>query len=139
MTTHLQIPRATMYPLFRYRDPEAAFAWLGEAFGLEPLDISRDEAGTPVHAELRLGGGVLMISPDDADRPVSGTQEIYVALDRDEVDAHHARAQAAGAAIVRPITEQPYGSRDYSAADLEGNIWHFGTYRPALAARTSAA
>jgi uncharacterized glyoxalase superfamily protein PhnB len=24
-----------------------------------------------------------------------------------------------------------YGSRDYSARDLEGNQWHFGTYRPA--------
>src|SRR5688572_23509896 len=127
MTTKIQTGQVTMYPLFRYRHPEAAFAWLGEAFGLETLEISRDEAGTPVHAELRLGGGVIMISPEATDQPVSGTQEVYIALDRDVVDAHYERARATGAEIVRPITEQPYGSRDFSALDLEGNTWHFGT------------
>jgi uncharacterized glyoxalase superfamily protein PhnB len=129
MTTTVQARQATMYPLFRYRDPEAALAWLGDAFGLETLEISRNEAGEAFHVELRLGGGVIMISPDAADRPVSGTQDVYVALDA--VDAHYERARAAGAEIVRPIGEQPYGSREYAARDLEGNTWHFGTYRPA--------
>ncbi len=130
MTTTVQTKQATMYPLFRYRNPEAAFAWLGEAFGLEILEISRNEAGEAFHAELHLGDGVIMISPESADRAVSGTQEIYVALDA--VDAHYERARAAGAEIVRPIAEQPYGSREYAARDLEGNTWHFGTYRPTV-------
>jgi uncharacterized glyoxalase superfamily protein PhnB len=45
-------------------------------------------------------------------------------------DAHHARARAAGAEIVRALSELDYGSREYSARDLEGNLWSFGTYDP---------
>ena len=28
------------------------------------------------------------------------------------------------------LTDQDYGSRDFSARDLEGNLWSFGTYAP---------
>jgi uncharacterized glyoxalase superfamily protein PhnB len=45
-------------------------------------------------------------------------------------DAHHARAEGAGARIVRELEDTPYGSREYSARDLEGNLWSFGTYDP---------
>jgi len=53
---------------------------------------------------------------------------IYVALH--DVDSHYHRARAAGAEIVMEIQDTDYGSRDYSARDLEGNLWHFGTYWP---------
>jgi uncharacterized glyoxalase superfamily protein PhnB len=48
------------------------------------------------------------------------------------VDAVHDRAVAAGAEIVYPLTDQDYGSRDFSARDPAGNVWSFGTYRPTL-------
>jgi uncharacterized glyoxalase superfamily protein PhnB len=48
----------------------------------------------------------------------------------DEVDAHFARAKAAGAEIIREPEDQDYGGRDYSARDPEGNVWSFGTYAP---------
>lgn len=56
------------------------------------------------------------------------TQIVYVIVD--DVDAHHARAKAAGAEIVIPPTDQHYGGRDYSARDVEGHVWSFGTYDP---------
>ena len=28
------------------------------------------------------------------------------------------------------LTDQEYGSREFAARDLEGNVWCFGTYRP---------
>jgi uncharacterized glyoxalase superfamily protein PhnB len=59
-------------------------------------------------------------------RPV--TQGIYVVVD--DVDAHYARAKAAGAEIVIDIKTQGYGGRDYTARDLEGHVWTFGTYDP---------
>jgi uncharacterized glyoxalase superfamily protein PhnB len=34
------------------------------------------------------------------------------------------------AEIVMEQTDQPYGSRDYAALDLEGNRWSFGTDDP---------
>ncbi len=45
-------------------------------------------------------------------------------------DAHFARAKEAGAQIERELTDQAYGSREYTARDPEGNLWSFGTYRP---------
>lgn len=117
------------------RQPEAWLRPYVTAFAAyaERLDgpLLRRELPTTQHTLIiNLGGGVIMISPDAADRPVSGTQEVYIALDA--VDAHYERARAAGAEIVRPIGEQPYGSREYAARDLEGNTWHFGTYRPTV-------
>jgi len=63
-------------------------------------------------------------APDPLASPVG----IYVAID--DPDAHHDRARAAGAQIVRELADQDYGSREYSARDLEGNLWSFGTYDP---------
>jgi uncharacterized glyoxalase superfamily protein PhnB len=45
-------------------------------------------------------------------------------------DEHHRRAVAAGANVVRPLENTDYGSREYSARDLEGSPWSFGTYDP---------
>jgi uncharacterized glyoxalase superfamily protein PhnB len=48
-----------------------------------------------------------------------------------DVDAHHARARAAGAEIVRALADTGYGTREYAARDLDGHYWYFGNYRPA--------
>jgi uncharacterized glyoxalase superfamily protein PhnB len=128
--------RQTIFPAIRYGDADAAIAWLEEAFGCAVEALHRDDTGAVAHAELRFGGGLIMIgeysdegwlggSPPDA--PAS-TVSLYLVVD--DPDAHHARAVAAGARIVRDLVDQPYGSREYSARDLEGNLWSFGTYDP---------
>lgn len=43
----------------------------------------------------------------------------------DSIDAHHARAAAAGAEILSPPTTYPFGERQYSARDLGGHRWTF--------------
>ena len=45
-------------------------------------------------------------------------------------DAHYAAATSAGAEIVRELANTEYGSREYSARDLDGHLWSFGTYHP---------
>jgi uncharacterized glyoxalase superfamily protein PhnB len=57
-------------------------------------------------------------------------QGVYVIVD-ERIDEHYERAVAAGAEVVRPIHDTDYGSRDYIVRDPEGNLWSFGTYRPA--------
>jgi uncharacterized glyoxalase superfamily protein PhnB len=44
--------------------------------------------------------------------------------------AHFARASAAGAAIVLPLTTTHYGVRSYGARDSEGFLWGFSTRTP---------
>ena len=53
---------------------------------------------------------------------------MYVVVE--DIDAHHERATAAGAELVRALQDTDYGSREYSARDVEGNVWSFGTYQP---------
>ena len=77
---------------------------------------------------------MLSTERDDDDRGYgkhAGQAWVYIVVD--DPDAHHARAKAAGATIIRELEDQDYGSRDYSARDPEGNIWSFGTYDPATA------
>jgi uncharacterized glyoxalase superfamily protein PhnB len=43
-----------------------------------------------------------------------------------DVDAHYERAQAAGAEIVKPPEDLPYG-RSYTAREADGHPWFFTT------------
>jgi uncharacterized glyoxalase superfamily protein PhnB len=116
----------------RYRDAPAAIAWLKEAFGFEESMVVGDEEGGIAHAQLTYGDGMVMLGSarEDAFGDHVGQGWAYVVVD--DADAHRARAVAAGAEVVRPLEDQEYGSRDYSARDPEGNLWSFGTYDPRI-------
>jgi uncharacterized glyoxalase superfamily protein PhnB len=57
--------------------------------------------------------------------PVFG---LYLVVE--DVDAHADRARAAGAVITDGPDDKDYGGRGYSACDLEGHAWSFGSYDP---------
>jgi uncharacterized glyoxalase superfamily protein PhnB len=122
-----------IYAALRYRDAAAAIDWLERAFGFQTSARHEGPDGTIAHAELRLGESLIMLGQgtedlqDPPDDRRAARTTIYVAVE--DVDALHARAQGAGA-DVSDLTEQDYGSRDFSARDLEGNHWSFGTYVP---------
>jgi uncharacterized glyoxalase superfamily protein PhnB len=122
-----------VYPALRYRDAAAAIDWLERAFGFQTTARHEGPDGTIAHAELRLGESLIMLGQgaDDLQDPPASPRAaratIYVAVE--DVDGLHDRAQAAGA-DVSDLAEQEYGSRDFSARDLEGNHWSFGTYVP---------
>ncbi|MEA2420172.1 MAG: hypothetical protein QOE60_2378 [Thermoleophilaceae bacterium] len=113
-----------IYPVLRYSDAHAAIDFLERAFGFQRHAVHESEDGAIVHAELRYGDQIVMLGPGESDTTV------YIAVDA--VDALHDTAKAAGADIVTPLTDQDYGSRDFSARDPEGNVWSFGTYRPEI-------
>jgi uncharacterized glyoxalase superfamily protein PhnB len=123
----------TFYPILSYRDAQAAIDWLGKAFGFEQLFSTPGPDGSVAHAELSFGTGIVMVhtgaGPGEARDWRSAPQTVYVAVE--DPDAHCERARAAGAEITRELEDLEYGSREYSARDLEGHDWHFGTYRPA--------
>ncbi len=128
-----------IYPSLRYRDAKAAIQFLQSAFGFEVRVSYEDDSGTVHHAELAYGPSLLMLGSerDDSYGGRVGTAVTYVAVD--DADAHFARATEAGAQIVAELHDTDYGSRDYTARDPEGNIWSFGTYRPAVGEEPLAA
>ena len=120
-----------IYPSLRYRDSRDALEWLERAFGFEKVVAHTDDAGQIVHAEMRWGDGMLMLGSqrdNDAFGDHVGQSWIYATCE--DPDALFARAAKAGAEVVRPLTDQDYGSRDFSVRDPEGNLWSFGTYEP---------
>src|SRR3546814_16199880 len=68
---------------------------------------------------------------DDHKSPKSiggkNTQSVHVQLNvGDDIDAHCAKARAAGAEIIAEPETQFYGDRSSRAKDPEGHIWTFG-------------
>jgi uncharacterized glyoxalase superfamily protein PhnB len=117
-------------PYIFYRDVGSALDWLSAAFGF----VEETRSTTPrggMHGQMLLNGRRIMLG-----QPVSGateaiideshppTQGVFVYLD--DVDAHFARARAAGAQIEKELTDLSYG-RSYTARDLEGHVWYFTT------------
>ncbi|GHF72423.1 hypothetical protein GCM10010218_62160 [Streptomyces mashuensis] len=124
----------TICPALLYDDAKAAVRQLTEAFGFTQSALYESEDGTVLHAELEYGNGIVMIGSrgrggvfDDA-MASAGPAGLYVVVD--DPDAHHRRAAGHGVEILMAPADQEYGSRDYMARDLEGNIWSFGTYAP---------
>lgn len=113
----------TVYALIRYQDCATAIDFLTAAFGFGVHEVSKNDEGAVVHAELLVGDDMIMIGQGKAGGP-----GVYVAVD--DPDAHHARAVEAGAVVTMEMVEQSYGSREYACKDPEGNTWFFGTYRP---------
>lgn len=124
----------SIVPTLRYRDAKAAIDQLTAAFGFTTAGVFEDENGTVLHAELSYANGTVMLGTkgNDSlfDRAMGdgGPAGIYVVVE--DTDAHYERARHAGAEILMVPTDQEYGSRDYMARDLEGNVWSFGTYAP---------
>jgi uncharacterized glyoxalase superfamily protein PhnB len=125
-----------IFPALRYRDANAAIEWLKEAFAFEEKAVYRGDDGKVQHAELRLGAGIVMLGERQEGSWMGGnapdarasTVSIYAVVD--DPDAHFERARSAGAEVVRELADMDYGSREYSARDLDGNLWSFGTYDP---------
>ena len=117
-----------------YQDPKAAFRWLEDAFGFEPLFVLLDADGNLAHSEMGFGASTLMVGSewtDDHKSPKSiggkNTQSVHIQLAvGDDIDAHCEKARAAGADILAEPDTQFYGDRTYRAKDPEGHIWTFG-------------
>ena len=126
-------------PTLKYEDAPAAIEWLCTALGFEKHLVVAADGGSIRHAQLVLGGDMIMLgsareSAFDAMQKTPraaggvGTQSPYIVID--DVDAHHARARTAGAEIVMAPEDQDYGGRSYSCRDPEGHLWNFGSYDP---------
>ena len=137
MSETAQSTPVTVMPTMRYEDAGAAIEWLCEAFGFERRMEVPGEDGQILHAQLVFGNGMIMLGSARDDEfgallqlPKSAgcnTQSAYLIV-RD-VEAHQARAAAAGAEIVMPVEDQGYGKM-YSCRDPEGYLWNFGDYDP---------
>ena len=127
-------------PKRAYENGPEAMDWLVKAFGFREKD-RRVENGRLTHGELDTGGGVIMLATPSPHYhgPKHHREECEIArswhdvpyiIDGvlvyvDDVDAHFARAKAAGATILSPVEESGEGGKRYRAEDVEGHRWMF--------------
>lgn len=129
-----------LIPSLCYDDAPAAIEWLGAAFGFRPQLVVPGPGDTVRHSQLVCDEPpcmVMVFSRRDDEfgrlqRPPAElgacTQSLYLVVD--DVDAHHARAAAAGAEVLMAPADQDYGGRAYTCRDREGHVWSFGSYDP---------
>jgi uncharacterized glyoxalase superfamily protein PhnB len=123
-----------------YDDPKAAIDWLCRAFGFEVRLKVEGDAGEIVHSELTLEEALITVGGTGGEEPwqkayrspknIGGAITAALAFHIDDVDAHAARARAAGAEIVREPRTNDYGDdywadRSYGALDPDGHLWWF--------------
>ncbi len=127
-----------------YTNPAEAIDWLCRAFGFELRLKVDDGAGGIAHSELLFGDAVVMVAgsgaskvhPDryrscskaPADVGGANTQNMFAYVD--DIEAHCARARAAGARIVSEPSTVDYGEeywsdRGYECVDIGGHHWWF--------------
>lgn len=120
-----------------YEDPIAAIDWLCRAFGFEVQLKVEGEGGSIEHSELVFGGGLIMVGGEKAKFPhfkppsaIGGANTQNMMVYVDDVDAHCARARAAGAVITQEPDTHDYGDdywadKSYGCRDPGGHEWWF--------------
>ncbi len=85
------------------------------------------------HAELRIGGGVVMLADEmpemghKSPQTLGGTP-VSLLFYVTDVDATFARALAAGGTSVKPLQNQFYGDRSGTLTDPFGHVWTVATH-----------
>ena len=132
--------KSTVIPGLRYRNAPAAIEWLCNVLGFEKqLVVPGDTSDTVLHAQLTLGGGMIMlgsVNDNDFGRLMAQPAEIggketqcsYVLVE--DADVVYEKAKASGVEIVMPIKDEEYGGRAFTCRDPEGHIWAVGTHNP---------
>jgi uncharacterized glyoxalase superfamily protein PhnB len=115
------VPTSTVIPELAYPDVPEAADWLSNAFGFRV----RIRIGSH-RVQLVYGDGAVIAIELGGSGGVTADAATHAVLVRvNDADAHHDRAAAAGARIVNPPADYPYGERQYTAEDLAGHRWTF--------------
>jgi PhnB protein len=121
---------SSLTPMLTVADALAAMDFYRDAFGAVEQSRFTSPDGHVV-AELAIDGlGFFVVDENPEAFNVSPTSvdatTVRMNLIVDDPDATAARAIGAGATLVFPVTDQPYGLRQGRVADPEGHHWLIG-------------
>ena len=111
-----------LYPFLAVRDTDAAAAFYAEAFGATVV-----ESVGPVRV-LEIAGHHVGLAPEAPDLgtpspETAGVTTVRISLHVDDADAAFEQALAAGATVLFPLEDQPYGLRQGRLQDPFGHHW----------------
>jgi PhnB protein len=125
--------RSAITPYLICKDAEAAIAFYTEAFGAEErFRLVDPHSGKIGHADLGVGDAGFMLADEHPDfgalspATIGGTP-VKLHLRVADADATVARAERAGATVLRQVQDQMHGERSGMIADPFGHQWFIGT------------
>ncbi|HUA11295.1 MAG TPA: VOC family protein [Solirubrobacteraceae bacterium] len=124
MRSNRSIPDAEVIPVLIYPEVREAVDWLTRAFGFR----ERLKIGEAHRSQINVGERGAVVAADvrgerAPPRPGVVTHMVMVRVAR--LDEHCERARAAGARILDEPHDNPFGERQYVAADPAGHQWVF--------------
>jgi PhnB protein len=116
----------TLTPYLVVDGAERIVQFMKDAFGAQfVFDPMKRPDGKIMHAELRIGDSVVMIS-DASERAKATSAMVHVYVPN--VDAVYQKALTAGGTSVMEPADMFYGDRSGGVTDPAGNQWHIGTH-----------
>ncbi|MEE8586013.1 MAG: VOC family protein [Acidobacteriota bacterium] len=126
--------RHSVSPSLIVRDPTAAIDFYEKVFAAtQPVPPLTDGEGKIMHAEIKIGDSMIMLSPEAAEwgnqspETLGGTAvsiHVYV----EDADTVFQKAIDAGAKVRIPIQDQFYGDRSGRLEDPFGHLWIIATH-----------
>ncbi len=129
------VPRGyhTITPYLTVSDTRKAVAFYEKALGAARLFLMEGPDGRIVHAEMKIGDSIVMLSEEmgggNCRSPQSlGGTSVHFMVYTDDVDALFHRAVSAGAAGLRQPENMFWGDRFGSVKDPFGHVWDLATH-----------
>ncbi len=130
------IPRGyhTVTPYLSVKGAASAIAFYKKAFAAKEIMRMPAPGGTIGHGEIQIGDSHMMLVDEYPDMNFRGPKSfggtsVHIHLYVQDVDRVVKKAVAAGAKVLRPVTDQFYGDRSGSLEDPFGHVWHVATHK----------
>lgn len=115
----------TVQPYLHLHNAEKMIPFVEAAFGGRAEGVHKWPGGAIAHATVFIGDGQIEI--DEAFRANRQTP-YHLHLYVPDTDAVYAQALKAGATVIEPPSDKPYGDRSAGVKDAWGNSWFIATH-----------
>jgi len=127
----------SLTPYLHVRGAAAAIAFYTKAFGATELARLPGPGDTIMHAEVKIGNSILMLSDENPERGAISPQALggtatSLMFYTDDVDAVFTQAVAAGAKEVMAPMDMFWGDRMGNLIDPFGHQWAIATHKEDL-------
>jgi uncharacterized glyoxalase superfamily protein PhnB len=119
----------TVTPFLNIKGASEAIDLYKKAFGAEEKARAVGPNNSIMHAEIKIGNSIVMVSDAMNVAPTQASLHLYV----DDCDAMWKRATAAGLKIELPIADMFWGDRYGVLSDKFGNRWAVSTHKEDVA------
>jgi PhnB protein len=119
----------TVTPYLTIKGAAKAIDFYKKAFGAEELSRMPGPEGAVMHAEIKIGDSIVMVSDPMMNPPSVSSVFLYVG----DVDSSFKRAVDAGATVSQPLADMFWGDRFGSVKDPFGINWSMATHKEDVA------